>query len=103
MKTINRKPQYLTNSFKTEEEFHLWLEEITSKKILLKDLGQDMQMIWVAQSGEIIHCDFHASIYNGKFINMQELSEFCPLEILEDNKWVRKMGLLVDEIKSNTK
>ena len=53
------------------------------KQLILANLGQDVRKIWVAESGEILHCDIQAKLYNGKFVNMVELSEFCPLEILE--------------------
>ena len=100
MNKIELKPKYVAEKFNNQKEFNQWLTKTTFKELILADLGHDMQKIWVAESGEILHCDFHSRLYNGKFVNMAELSEFCPLEILEDGQWVRKMGLLVDEIKS---
>lgn len=94
------KPKYAEKRFDSEEEFDSWLAKTAFKKIMLDDLGQDMTKMYVAETGEVLHCNFHASIYNGRFINMAELSEFCPIEILENGQWVRKMGLLVNEIKS---
>lgn len=100
MNKIELKPKYVAETFNNQKEFDQWLAKTTFKELILADLGQDMTKIYVAESGEILHCNFHASIYNGRFVNMAELSEFCPLEILENGQWVRKMGLLVDEIKS---
>ena len=92
------KPKYVTQKFKTKKEFSEWLANTTFKKLILSNLGQDMRKIWVAESGEILHCDFQSSFYNGKFVNMAELSEYSPLEILEEGQWAVKMNLLVDEI-----
>lgn len=90
----------MSQSFNSQKSFDDWLDKTTFKKLILSDLGQDMTRIYVAENGEILHCNFHSSIYNGRFINMAELDEFCPVEILENGQWVRKMGLLVDEIVS---
>ena len=95
---IELKPEYVTQKFKTKKEFGEWLADTTFKKLILSNLGQDVRKIWVAKSGEILHSDFQSSLYNGKFLNMAELSEFCPIEILEDGQWAVKMNLLVEKI-----
>lgn len=98
METLTFEPKFKTKTFKSRKAFDTWLAETTHKEIILSDLGQDMTKIYVAESGEILHCNFHAGIYNGRFINMAALDDFCPLEFLENGQWVRKMGLLVDEV-----
>ena len=100
MNKIELTPKYVAENFNSQKEFDQWLAKTTFKELILADLGQDMTKIYVAESGEILHCNFHSTIYNGRFVNMAELSEFCPIEILENGQWIRKMGLLVDEIKS---
>lgn len=87
--------QFKTVQFNSDKEFRTWLNSTTSHKIFLSDLGQDMQIIWIHSSGEILHCDFYASIYNGKFVDMEALEEFTPLVI--DGQ--RMNSLVVDEIK----
>jgi len=98
METIKLLPKYINKSFNSQSQFDKWLAKTSHKQLILDDFGQDMTKIWVAETGEILHCNFHAAIYNGRFINMAKLEEFSPLEILESGQWVRKTTLLVDEI-----
>lgn len=91
-------PVYQDKRFDTREEFEKWLVQTTYKKISFSDLGQDMQNIWVAKSGEILHCDFHGSIYNGSFVDLEKLEEFTPITIYYNDEWKRYMGLVVDSI-----
>lgn len=100
MEIAELKSQHRNKSFETIGEFDQWLAETTSKEIILAHLGQDMTKMWVDDKGEILHCNFHASIYNGNFVNLDSLEEFCPIEILEEGHWKTKLGLLVDEIKN---
>lgn len=67
--------------FNSEAEFNEWLKEVTHTIIDLEDNGQDMQRIWLHESGEILNCDFHQSIYSGKFVDMQTLAVGNPLKI----------------------
>lgn len=73
-------------TFKNQEEFDKWLNETSFKKIHLKDYGQDMRTIWVHESGEILHCDFHSRIYTGKFIDMKKLAVGNHVNIWDNDK-----------------
>lgn len=86
--------------FNSYKELDKWLKENTFKVITLKDYGQDMQKIWVHESGEILNCDFHGSIYNGKFINMKKLVVGNHLNIWNDekNRYVIYSKLFVEEL-----
>lgn len=64
-----KKPQFKELTFKSQKEFDKWLSEKAKCQIDLVDFGQDMQRIYVHESGEILHCDFQESIYNGKFVD----------------------------------
>lgn len=99
VKPVKLVAAYIDQKFNSQKDFNEWLGKTAVKKISLSDLGQDMQNIWIDARGEILHCDFHARLYNGKFVNLESLDEFCPIEILENGSWSRQMGLLVDEIK----
>lgn len=68
--------------FNSEAEFNEWLKEVTHTIIDLEDNGQDMQRIWLHESGEILNCDFHQSFYIGKFVDMQALKIGNPLKVL---------------------
>lgn len=98
MNKIELVPKYSNEAFSNKAEFNSWLKKTTFKTINLMSLGQDLTKIYVAESGEILHCNFHANIYNGKFINIDKLSSMAPIIILENGLWVEKKGLLVEEI-----
>lgn len=90
-----KKPQFKDLTFKSQKEFNEWLGKTADKQIILEDLAHDLTKIWVHESGEILHCNFHANIYNGKFINMDILDKFAPLQI--DGEFF--YGLIVEQIK----
>ena len=75
------EPQFKELKFKSLTELNDWLRKLTSKLIRLEDNGQDMQMIWVHQSGEILNCDYNSRFYLGKFIDMNALKKGNPLRI----------------------
>ena len=87
------KPKFKELTFDSEELFQSWLKENTAKIINLNPVF-DITKIWVHSSGEILHCDFHGRIYNGKFINLKSLKIGSPLII--DSEVVR--GLVVESI-----
>ena len=60
--------------FQSQQAFDNWLDDYTFKKIHLKDFGQDMTLICVLESGEILHSNFHGRIYAGQFIDMEKLA-----------------------------
>ncbi|MBB4117881.1 hypothetical protein GGR32_000153 [Mesonia hippocampi] len=96
-------PQHVNKRFANQASFNAWLDKTYDKKIILSDFGQDMTKLYIDEHGEILHCNFHAHIYNGRFVNTESLTEFVPLEILENGSWKRKDGLLIEEIKNNKK
>jgi len=86
--------------FNSYKELNKWLKENTFKVITLKDYGQDIQKIWVHESGEILNCDFYGSIYIGKFIDMKKLVVGNHLNIWDDekNRYVIYSKLFVEEL-----
>jgi hypothetical protein len=86
--------------FKSKVEMNEWLKKVTHKVIDLKDNGQDMQRIWVHETGEILNCDFHSSIYCGKFIDMKKLVVGNHLNIWDDEKKRYKIyqGLFIEAL-----
>ena len=93
--------QFRDKTFNSHDDFDAWLDKETSTIIHLKDLGQDMSMIWLHESGEILHSDFNATIYNGKFINKMRLSVNKPLYISRDfneRSFKKYDGLIAEEI-----
>ncbi len=91
-------PKYISKKFKTQKEFYNWLNNTTSKIITFKNLNQDLTQMWIAANGEILHCDFQSSIYNGNFINLNNLSILKPLEIFKNGKWRMLNGLIIENI-----
>lgn len=98
METIDFTPKYKNQAFNTKKEFEEWLEKTTHKQLVFEDHGQDLQRMFIADNGEIIHCDFQARIYNGLFVNLEALEEFTPVQIWEDGQWKRKLGLVIEEV-----
>lgn len=87
-------------TFNSREELGQWLKKLTHKIIDLKDNGQDMQRIWVHESGEILYSDFHSSIYCGKFIDMKKLVVGNHLNIWDEgkNRYRIYTGLFVEAL-----
>jgi hypothetical protein len=54
-------------------DFEVWLNQNTAFTIYLENLGQDMTVLYIHESGEILHCDFHGKMYNGMFVNLDTL------------------------------
>lgn len=92
------EPKYKEVVFSTQEEFEDWLASTTYKELIFDDLGQDLRRMHIDERGEILHCNYHGRIYNGSFVNLKELEEFTPVQILEKGAWVVKYGLLINEI-----
>lgn len=86
--------------FNSYKELDKWLKENTFKIIILKDYGQDMQKIWVHESGEILNSDFHGTIYIGKFIDIKKLVVGNHLNIWDDekNRYVIYSKLFVEKL-----
>lgn len=79
--------QFKEITFKSETEFNKWLEKTTHKKIFFKDKGQDLLKIWIAESGEILHANLQCSIWNGRFVNMENLEKGSFLQLWNGLDW----------------
>lgn len=90
-------PKFKDKRFKTQAEFDKWLDETTAITLYLEDQGHDMQIMYLAKSGEVLHCDFHSSIYAGKLINLDTLVAEQPLQIWDDLKGWVEYGRLIPE------
>ncbi len=79
-----------------------WLSETAHKKIHFSDPTIDMQTMWVAKSGEILHTDFQTTIFIGAFVNLDALEEFIQIEFYKEGsnngEWKRLMGLIPESI-----
>jgi hypothetical protein len=86
--------------FESKKIFDEWLEKTTFKKIYIKDMGQDMRVIWTHECGEILHCDFHTDIYRGLFVDMKKLTVGDYLRIYDkhEHRFNMYMGLFVEGV-----
>jgi hypothetical protein len=89
--------------FQNEEDFNQWLSENYYIKITLEDHGQDIQLMYIHESGEILHCYFHSTIYNGKFIQPKALTIGKPLYIFNPalQTTIKYNSLVVESIQKN--
>ena len=93
-----KKAQFKEFTFKTAGDFNTWLMKTSAKAIHFEDKGQDMRTMYVHKSGEILHCDFHARIYNGKFVGMESLNPGKPVLILEGESFEPQHRLIIEFI-----
>ena len=93
-----KKAQYKNLKFDTPEDFDHWLQATYHCTVEFQDMGQDLLKIWLAESGEIIHANLQASIWNGCFANMTLLTEFTPISLQEGDEWVRYDSLVIEKI-----
>ena len=96
-----KKAQYQNLQFDDREAFNGWLDETTHCTVEFQDMGQDLIKIWVAQSGEILHANLQASIWNGRFVNMESLTDFAPIYLQKKDDWIRMEGLIAEKITYN--
>lgn len=69
-----KKPKYKNLKFKTMEKFDEWLKKTATKKINLKDCGQDFLAFWIDNRGEILHTTpYQSEIWNGRMIKMDSI------------------------------
>jgi hypothetical protein len=96
--------QFKDLKFKTAGDFNTWLIKTANKAIRLDSIAGDMQSIYIHESGEILHCDFHAQIYNGRFIDMENLFIGSPLGITDNDsdKYTVMERLIPTEIRDLT-
>ena len=87
-------------TFKNQKGLDKWLNENTFKTIHLKDYGQDMLTIWVHETGEILHSDFHSGLYSGRFIDMKKIAVGNHLNIWDkdEDRYVIYMKLFIEAL-----
>jgi len=102
MATI-KKPIYKDVSFESEKEFQAWLKKTTVCEIEFEDHGQDLMKIWIAENGEILHANLQASIWNGRFVDVENLEEFTPIHLYQGSESQRYINLVVVKIDKNEK
>lgn len=92
-------PEFKSLKFNSEKEFIEWLTKTTYKKIHFKDNGQDLLIIWIADTGEILHANLQASIWDGKFVNLENMDKNTNIQFWDNLKqqWLT-MDFIVDVI-----
>ena len=84
---MEMKPQFKDLQFKSMLEFNKWLNKTHTKIINLKDKGQDLQRLWISESGEILHANMQAFVYNGRFVNIEKLVKNTNLTLWNGSSW----------------
>jgi len=97
-------PQFKDLKFDSAEDLHKWLLENACYVVELVDFGQDLLKVWIHESGEILDCNAHQSIYVGKFVDTNLLVEGNCLWIYDDieQKFMFYMRLIADKIALKT-
>lgn len=100
---MTKKAQFKDVTFASTKAFNSWLKTNTSQILTLKDFGQDLQRIWIHETGEILYCDFQAAIYNGKFVNLETLKAGTPIEIWDvfndgTKKFIEMKRLILEDV-----
>jgi|688.fasta_scaffold282459_2 hypothetical protein len=68
-------------------------------KINLKDLGQDMKVIFIASDGEILNTDHNAKAFIGKFVDPNKLNVGDSIRIgAIGTKYTKYEGLIIEKI-----
>ena len=97
---MNKEPKYKELTFGNYRELKDFLIDTAAYRIVLEDRGQDLQSMHIDRDGEILHCDFNANIYNGRFVNIDKLTIGKAIEILNStgNCWDMLAGLVIEEV-----
>lgn len=92
-------PKYRNLKFKKKSDFIKWLNETSHIRIELHDFGQDLQTIWVASNGEIIHANLQTKIWCGRFIKLDRIQTGNPIIMFDTDsgKWVDMPRLTIEE------
>lgn len=72
---IQKVSKYKNLKFKSHSEFSDWLRTTMFKTIHLVDNGQDITRIYIDEFGEVLHTNWQAKIYNGRFVNLDTLKK----------------------------
>lgn len=92
--------QFKEVRFSTMQEFQQWLDFHAKYKVDFEDRGQDLQQMSIHESGEILHCDFNANIYNGKFVELPIVQgEAIKVFDRESGFFIPYYGLVVESVK----
>lgn len=94
------KPQFKDLQFSGPEQLKKWLTENTRYTIEFEDKGQDLQLMWIHETGEILECDFHAKMFVGHFVNIKKVKIGAGLRIFntETKLGERFNGLVVKHL-----
>jgi hypothetical protein len=97
-----KEAQFINVRFETEKQFEEWLMDKTEFVITLRDHRQDMQKLWVHETGEILCTDFSQRLYVGKFLNVEEFGKGNLLQIWDEknSKWWRYLSLEIEKIQT---
>lgn len=100
-----KKSKYKELIFRSEAGLNRWLLKMTHQIVDFKDLGQDMSRMWIHETGEILHCDFHSKLYSGRFIEREKVEVGKPINIWdnENSRYDTYQNLVVEEIKPSVK
>ena len=73
-------------------------------KISLKDLGQDMKVIFITSDGEIVNTDHNPKAYIGKFVDTSHISigDFIRIGAIGTH-YTKYEGLIIEKITRNEK
>jgi len=73
-----------------------------NKKINLKDLGQDMKVIFIASDGKILNTDHNPKAYIGKFVDTSKLNKGECIRIgAIGTHYTKYEGLVIENVTQN--
>lgn len=97
---MKKVPQFKDKKFGNVDAFQSWLLDNTKVKIIFKFKGQDMMIMHLHKSGEIIHCDYDADLFCGRFVNLDMLAGGQALYIWGEavGMWTRWHNLIISQV-----
>ena len=104
--TINPvAPKYAKLKFSNEDSFMKFLSHAAKQVLHFKDRGQDIQKMWIAESGEIIHTALPQKRMIGLFVKRQTLHINRPILVWDSKEkaMITFHNLLLDKIEDNGK
>jgi hypothetical protein len=99
------KAQFKDQKFGTDRAFRVWLEHHWYYMITFYDHKQDLSVMWIHKSGEILHSDFSQAVYAGKFVDTNLIKRDQPLRIFNPNtlQYDTYKGLVIEAVDLNHK
>jgi len=96
--TAELKPIHKDLQFASEAAFKRWLKKTTKYIITFIDNGQDLRKIWVADNGEIIHCNQQAWVWNGDFVDISKAKKGQSVLFYTYQKRWTEMGFIIENV-----